>query len=65
MFFLCVNFLLGEDYLQQYPDFIRNEKKRSNNTTKARIQPFCRANNIDIGYFDGIKIFLRTVAERN
>ena len=29
--------------------------------TKARIQPFCRANNIDLGYFNVDRIYPRTV----
>ena len=33
--------------------------------TKARIQPFCRANNISIGYSDGERIFPRSVTNRN
>ena len=33
--------------------------------TKPRIQPFCRANNINLGYYDGIKIFPRSVTDRN
>ena len=33
--------------------------------TMARIQPFCRANNINFGYFDGKIVFPRTVTERN
>ena len=52
-FIICVNFLIGEDYKQHHLDFIRNEKRRSNIMTKARIQPFCRANNINLGYFVG------------
>ena len=51
-------FLVGEDYIQDYLEFIRNEKKRRNVTTMARIQPFCRANIINLGYFDGIGVFL-------
>ena len=31
----------------------------------ARFQPFCRANNINLGCFDGIRVFLRIVFERN
>ena len=31
--------------------------------TKARIQPFCRANNINLGCFDGIKVFPRSVTD--
>ena len=48
-FDICVNFLKGEDYKEQYLDFIRIEKRRSNIMSKARIQPFCRANNITLG----------------
>ena len=48
-FVKCVNFLTGQDYKQQYPDFIRKEKTRSNIMTKARIQTFCRANKINLG----------------
>ena len=33
--------------------------------TKARIQPFCRANNIKIGQHGGTKVFPRTVTDRN
>ena len=33
--------------------------------TKARVQPFCRANNIFLGYYDGTRVFPRTVTDRN
>ena len=33
--------------------------------TKARIQPLCRANNINLGYFDGERVFPRSVTDRN
>ena len=33
--------------------------------TKARIQPFCRANNINLGYFDGDGVYPRSVTNRN
>ena len=33
--------------------------------TEARIQSFCRANNISIGYFDGIRVFPRSVTDKN
>ena len=33
--------------------------------TKARIQPFCRANNINLGYFDGERVFPRSVTNRD
>ena len=33
--------------------------------TKARTQPFCRANNIDLGYFEGDGVFPRSVSNRD
>ena len=33
--------------------------------TKARIQPFCKANNINLGYYEGIRVILRSVKDRN
>ena len=41
------------------------KKRRSNILTKARNQPFCRANNIDLGCFDGTRVFPRSVTDRN
>ena len=58
-------FLTGQDYKQQYFDFIRNERRRSTIMTKARIQRFARANNISIGYFDGERVFPRSVSNRD
>ena len=64
-FVKCVNFLTGQDYKPQYLDFIRSEKRRSNIMTKARIQPFCRQNNINLGYWDGERVFPRSVTNRD
>ena len=33
--------------------------------SKARIQPFCKANKINLGYFDGIRVFPRSVTDRD
>ena len=33
--------------------------------TEARTQPFCTANNINLGYYDGGRVFPRTVTDRN
>ena len=41
------------------------KKRRSNIMTMARIQPFCRANLINIGLFNGIRVFPRLVTDRN
>ena len=49
-FVKCVNYLTGQDYKQQYLDFIRNEKRRCNIMTMARIQPCLKKLGIDLGY---------------
>ena len=64
-FVKSINFLTGEDYKQQYLEFIRSEQKRSNIMTAARIQPFCRANNINLGYYNNDRVFPRTVTNRD
>ena len=64
-FVKCIEYLRGEDYKQQYIDFIRNEKRPSNFVTKERIQPYCRANNITLGYYDVIRVFSRSVTAGN
>ena len=64
-FVKCNNFITGQDYKQQYLDFIRNEKRRSNIMTLARIQPFCRANNINLGYYKNDRVFPRSVTNRD
>ena len=64
-FVKCINYLTGQDYKEQYLGFIRNEKRRSNIMTKARIQPFCRAININLGYWDGERVFPRSVTNRD
>ena len=64
-FVKCINFLTGQDYKQQYLEFIRNEQRRTNIMTKARIQPFCRANNINLGYYNDDRVFPRTVTNRD
>ena len=57
-------FITGEDYKQNYLDFVRNEKRRSNIMTKAKIQQFCCANNINSGYVDGTRVFPGSVTDR-
>ena len=64
-FVKCINFITGKDYKQQYLDFIRNEKRRLNIMTRARIQPFCRENNINIGYYDGKGVYPRSISNRD
>ena len=63
-FVKCINFITGQNYKQQNLHFIGNEKRRSNIMTKTRIQPFCIAKNIDLGYYDGEGVFPRSVTDR-
>ena len=64
-FVKCINFLTGQDYKDKYLEFIRNEKRRSNIMTKARIQPFCNKNNINLGYYNDDRVFPRSVSNRD
>ena len=59
------NYLTCLDYKEQYLEFIRNEDRHSNILTKAKILPFCRSNKINLGYYDGERVFARSVTERN
>ena len=63
-FVKCINFVTGEIFKKRYLKFIRIEKRRSKFMTKARIQPFCRANISSLRYFDGIRVFPRSVTDR-
>ena len=64
-FVKCFNFTTGEYYKQQYPDFIKNEKRRSNILTLAGIQPFCRSININLGYYNEDRVFPGSVTNRD
>ena len=33
--------------------------------TKAKVQPFCRNNNINLGYYDGTRVFPSSVTNRH
>ena len=63
-FIKYVNVLTGEDYKVQYLEIIRNEKRRSNIMTKARIQPFCKVNDNKLGYYDDERVFPRSITNR-
>ena len=64
-FIKCVILLTGQDYKQQYPDFIRNEKRRTNIMTMSCIQPCLRKLGIDLGYYNGDRVYPRTVTNRD
>ena len=64
-FIKCFKYLTGKDYTEEILTFIRTEQRRSNVVTSARIQPFCRKYNINIGCFDGTRINPRNITQRN
>ena len=64
-FIKCINFLTGQDYKDQYLDFIRNESRRSNIMTKARIQPCLKKLGIDLGYYNGERVYPVSVTNRD
>ena len=64
-FIKCISYFTKKDYTEEFLTFIRTEKYRSGVMTTARIQPFCKKYNINIGYFNGKEIWPRTVTQRN
>ena len=64
-FIKCINHFTKQDYTEEFLTFIRTEQRRSNVMTSARIQPFCRKYNINIGCFDGTRINPRNLTQRN
>ena len=57
--------MTGQGYNEQYLDFMRNEKRRTNILTEARIQPFCRANKNNLCYYNDDRVFPRSVTNRS
>ena len=57
--------LTGKDYKQEYLDFIRSEQRRSNIMTLARIQHCLRKLGIDFGYYNGERLYSKTVMNRD
>ena len=53
-----------KDYTEEFLTFIRTEQRRSNVMTAARIQPFCRKHNINIGCYDGFIVCPRNITQR-
>ena len=57
MYFIkFIKYFTRKDYTEEFLGFIRSKQRRSNLMTSARIQPFCRKYNINIGCFDGTRI---------
>ena len=64
-FVICIYYLTGQDYEQQYLESIPNEKGRLNIMTMARIQPCLRKLGNILGYFNGERVFHRTITNRD
>ena len=64
-FIKCINYFTEKDYTEDFSTFIRSEQRRSNVMTSARIQPFCKKYNINIGCFDGTRINPRKLTQIN
>ena len=64
-FIKCINYFTKKDYTKEFLTFIKTEQRRSNVMTSARIQPFCRKYNINIGCFDGTRIYPRNLTQRH
>ena len=64
-FIKCINYFTGKDYMNGFLTFILTEQTRSNVMTTARIQPFCRKHNINIGSYDQFRVCPRNITEKN
>ena len=51
--------------MNEFLTFIRDEQRKSNVMTSARIQPFCKNHDIIIGFCDGFRVNSRNVTEKN
>ena len=64
-FIKCVNYFTEKDYTEEFLTFIRTEQRRSIVMTSARVQPFRRIYNINIGCYDGFRVCPRNITQRN
>ena len=64
-FIKCNKYFTKNDYRKEFLTFIRTEQRRSNVMTSARIQPFCKKHDINIGCFDWTGINPRNLTQRD
>ena len=64
-FVKCNNYLTGQHYKRENVDFIRNEKRRCNFMTMARIHSCLRKLGVDLGYYNEDRVLPRTVTKRD
>ena len=65
MFQKSINYFTNKDHTEEFLTFIRSGQYRSGVMTSARIQPFCRKYNINIGCFNGTRINRRNLTQSN
>ena len=63
-FVKCINHFTKKDYTEEFLTFIRSEQRRSKVMISARIQPFCRKYNSNIGCFDGTRTNPRSITQK-
>ena len=61
-FIKCITYFT---YTEEFLTFVRTEQRRSNVMTSARVQPFYRKHNINIGFYDGFRVCPRNITQRN
>ena len=64
-FIKCINSFTKKHYTEEFLTFIRTEPRRSNVMTSARVQPFCRKDNVNIGCYDGFRVCHRNITQKN
>ena len=62
----CLDFLYKKDFSHQYCAFIKESQRNKNIMRSAKIQPFCKKHNINLGVYNPKqqKILPRSVTER-
>ena len=48
----CLEFIYKKDFSQKYREFIRESQRNKNIMTSAKIQPFCKKHDINLGIYD-------------
>ena len=66
-FLKCINYIFNKDFNEEYFEFIKSYKRRTNVMPRCRIPEFCKRYKIDIGIYDlnNGRILPRTVKQKN
>ena len=62
----CLEYISKKDLSQEYRDFIEESQRNKDIMTSAKIQPFCKKYNINLGVYnkDQRTILLKSIKER-